>query len=343
MDESPIISGRSRGHSLNTVISLAWCFWFLFATEVHSAQKEAIDSAPGNEIKHSPQQPRSNEPVTITARLIFPAKSVALEYQIVEPGRYITLKDAEYNPRWVSVPMTKSSADSTAFYSVQVPGNIQTNRRLVRYRVKATNGEDTVILLPAADDPEPNLAYFVYDGIPPWKAAIQPKSSDPKKAEMVEFGTNVMTQVQNYFLIGKAKEIESATWYERSSDKEYKYTGTFVSDGKVYDHIRFRARGGAWRHAMGKNMWKIDFNKSHPFQARDDYGRKYKTKWRKLNLRSCIQQSDFGRRGEQGMYESVGFRLFNLVGADAPRTHWISWRIIDEAAESPPDQYHGDF
>ena len=44
--------------------------------------------------------------------------------------------------------------------------------------------------------------------------------------------------------------------------------------------------GGVWRYAMGKNMWKIDFNRGHYLQARDNYGRPYMTRWAKLNLRS---------------------------------------------------------
>jgi hypothetical protein len=94
---------------------------------------------------------------------------------------------------------------------------------------------------------------------------------------------------------------------------------------------------------MGKNMWKFDFHPPNRLQAFDDYGRPYKATWGKLNLRACIQQGDYGRRGEQGMYEAVGFRLFNLVGVDAPRTHWISLRIVDGAQENPDDQYKGDY
>ena len=39
--------------------------------------------------------------------------------------------------------------------------------------------------------------------------------------------------------------------------------GTLVFDGKVYDHIHYRARGGVWRYAMVKNMWKFDLNRGH--------------------------------------------------------------------------------
>ena len=123
----------------------------------------------------------------------------------------------------------------------------------------------------------------------------------------------------------------------------YPYTGTLVYDGVVYDHVGFRARGGGWRHAMGKNMWKINFLPGHRFEARDHYGRPYPSKWDKLNLGACIQQGDYGMRGEQGMFEAVGFRMFNLAGTEAPDTHWIHLRVVNQADESPADQYSGDF
>ena len=93
---------------------------------------------------------------------------------------------------------------------------------------------------------------------------------------------------------------------------------------------------------MGKNMWKFDFNRGHDFEARDNYGKKYKTTWKKLNLGANIQQGDYQHRGEQGMFESVGLRLFNLAGVESPKTHWITLRIVDNALESP-GQYSGDF
>ena len=120
-------------------------------------------------------------------------------------------------------------------------------------------------------------------------------------------------------------------------------SGTLVYDGKVYDHIHYRARGGCWRYAMVKNMWKFDLNRGHDFQMRDDYGEQYDTRWSKLNLGACIQQGDYGHRGEQGMFESVAFRLFNLVGVEAPHTTFLQFRIIDADAEASSDQYEGDF
>lgn len=125
--------------------------------------------------------------------------------------------------------------------------------------------------------------------------------------------------------------------------REYRWSGTLVYEGEVYDHVRFRARGGTWRYAMGKNMWKFNFPRTRRFRARDNYGRKYRTRWDKLNLSSVIQQAEMKGRGEQGLFESVTYRLFNLAGVDAPHTHFVHLRIIDELEETGATQYDGDF
>ncbi|MCX7044026.1 MAG: CotH kinase family protein, partial [Candidatus Sumerlaeota bacterium] len=88
---------------------------------------------------------------------------------------------------------------------------------------------------------------------------------------------------------------------------------------------------------------------------RDDYGRTYDTPWDKLNLGACIQQGDYLNRGEHGLFEAVGFKLFNLAGLESPKTSYCQMRIIDEEQEDgrlnmahPPmttsgAQYDGDF
>jgi hypothetical protein len=88
---------------------------------------------------------------------------------------------------------------------------------------------------------------------------------------------------------------------------------------------------------------EIDFLKGHHLEARDNWGRSYETKWGKLNLGACIQQGDYGMRGEQGMLEALAFRLFNLAGVESSHTHWVQLRIVDSPEESPADQYRGDF
>ena len=272
-----------------------------------------------------------------------------LQYQVVEPGEYIDPENPGYDKNWSEVAFTKVVREKTDSASVALTASLtpslQKNRRLIRYRVysRATKG----VVAPGAEDTQRNYAYFVYDGIPEWRAAINPKGSGEEK-NVVTFDRKVMRSVSAYHLIAKRREIENVTWLDPKrfmdpSASEYEYTGTLVADGKVYDHVRFRARGGQWRYAAGKNMWKIDFLKGHHLEARDNWGRKYPKKWGKLNLGACIQQADYGMRGEQGMLDAVSFRLFNLAGVEASQTHWVQLRIVDGAVENPHDQYRGDF
>lgn len=303
--------------------------------------QEEIRPALITKVENAPGQPRAGEAVTISATAAASVEELSIEYQVVEPGKYIALADRDYKSNWKSVSMEKVPGENR--FVARIPAAVQEHRRLVRYRFKGKDSSSRAIVVPAANSPDPNYAYFVYNGVPPWKAAIQPKSRDPKKGAMVEYPSETMDQVQSYFLIAKHPDVGNATWYQKEMEKEYRYTGTLVANGRTYDHIRFRARGGEWRYAMGKNMWKFDFQKSNRLQAYDDYGQPYKATWSKVNLRACIQQGDYGRRGEQGMYEAVGFRLFNLAGVEAPRTHWISLRVVDGVEENPADQFAGDY
>jgi len=290
--------------------------------------------------KHSPRQPKSGEVVRITATGAALAKEsdLSLQYQLVDPGHYVERSDREYKSGWVSVPLQEEG--HTGVFVAELPASLQKHRRLVRYRI-ADAGR---VLAPEADDTEPNFAYFVYDGVPAWRAAVNPTKDAP-----VSFGSEIMRSVQVYHFIAARKAVENVTWYEPSdvfderSRHRYAHTCTIVADGNVYDHVRFRVRGGEWRHAMGKNMWKFDFPRGHHLEARDDFGRPYATRWEKLNLGACIQQGNYGRRGEHGLYEAVTYRLFNLAGVPAPRTHYVHLRIIDGVEESPASQYEGDF
>jgi len=318
-----------------------------------------LDNTPPHirQVKHSPKQPKSGQPVTITAKVTDSdgVANVTLSYQVVEPGSYINITDSRYYTNWTNPIMHDDGLDGDAIagddvYSVQLPGSIQVHRRLVRYRITVTDSGGRGLMVPYMDDPQPNFAYFVYDGVPAWYGAVHPGTTTA-----VKFDTDVMSSLPVYHLISKKSDIENSTWYEKYGGDEYKWIGTLVYDGKVYDHITYRPRGGCWRFAMGKNMWKFNFNRGHRFQARDDYGKKYKTEWDKLNLSACIQQGSFGQRGEQGMFEALSFKLFNMVGVPTAKTNWLHFRIIDERYEDgnlnashPPltsggTQYDGDF
>jgi len=300
-------------------------------------------------ISHAPQQPKPGQEILVTAGITEAdgLGGVSLLYQVVQPGKYIQIGDPEFKTQWTQAAMKDDGTNGDAvagdqIFSVRLASPQFQHRSLVRYRVEAAGRAGKKVSKPSLEDAVPNLAFFVYDEMPPYRAAIEPGSSVSSRGQVKEFGPEVLNSLPVYHLISKKKSVEDSTWIERYPGDEYKWKGTLVYAGKVYDHIRYRARGGDWRYAMGKNMWKFDFNRGQGFEAADNYGLTYKTKWSKLNLGACIQQGDYGFRGEQGMFDALSYRLFNLAGVEAPRTHWIHFRIIDEKEEAR-SQYDGDF
>ena len=302
-------------------------------------------------VQHDPTSPIEGESVVITVQTEGPPfpNQLWLHYQVVDPGHYISQADKAFHTNWRTIPMVDSGlygdlAASDGILTARLPGTLQKHRRLVRYLV-TRNGK----ISKRAEEISEHHAYFAYNGLPDWHGAINPKSAIASHAERRRFSSAALNRVPVYHLISKKEWIEAATWRpsnhsSRSANgNDYHYTGTLIYDGQVYDHVRFRARGGVWRHAMGKNMWKFNFRNEQPFQAYDHFGRPYLSTWDKLNLGACIQQGQYGLRGEHGMFDALTYRLFNLAGTPAPLTHWVHFRVIDQTEEAPESQYEGDF
>ena len=316
------------------------------------ANRSRMTNAPPaiRQVAHAPDQPRQGNPVVVSARVTDPegVASVTLEYQVVSPGQYIRFDSPAYATNWVSTAMNDAGvgADTVANdgnWSGIIPAAVQQHRTLVRYRVAARDRLGAEVRVPYADDAGRNFAYFAYNGVPAWNGAVRPGAAGTPGATF-QVGTNEMNRLPVYHLVALRQDVEAATWTDRSRGDQYFWTGTLVHDGVVYDHVRFRPRGGVWRYAMGKNMWKFDFNRGRDLVARDNWGRKMPSAWTKLNLGASIQQGDYLHRGEHGMFESVGFRLFGLMGVPTSETAYVQFRVIDDAAEAPPtNQYAGDF
>ena len=312
------------------------------------------------QVDHTPGEPRAGETVRITVKATDPdgVAGVTLLYQVVEPGSYIALTDAAYASNWTELVMRDDGGGGDALpgdgiYTVELPGSLQLHRRLVRYRIEAEDTGGATVRAPYLDDPQPNFAYYVYDGVPAWNGAVQPGAGGTA-GQVFTASAEAMGRLPVYHLLSKRDSVWYATGWQQSGSGGslsnqytgdlYHWQGALVYDGRVYDHIRYRARGGVWRYSMVKNMWKFDFNRGHDFEARDNWGRRYQSRWTKLNLGASIQQGDYDHRGEQGMFESVGFRLFELAGVPAPRTTFVQLRIVDDAVErDPATQYEGDF
>lgn len=316
------------------------------------ANRAFAENAPPaiRQVTHSPGQPRSGETVQVTARVTDPdgVGLVRLEYQVVRPGNYIRFDSTAYGQDWTPVPMTDDGQGGDAVagdgtYTVQLPGSLQQHRNLVRYRITVTDERGESVQVPYAEDEGRNFAWFCHDGVPAWTGAVRPGVAGALGQSFTVEAAE-MNRLPVYHLIATRQDVEAATWRDRSRGDAYFWTGTLVYDGRVYDHIRFRPRGGVWRHAMGKNMWKFDFNRGRDFRGRDNWGRRFRADWTKLNLGASIQQGDYLHRGEQGMFESVGFRMFEMVGATGADTAYVQFRVVDDALESSVgNQYGGDF
>ncbi|MDG2122208.1 MAG: lamin tail domain-containing protein, partial [Verrucomicrobiales bacterium] len=298
-------------------------------------------------VEHSPTQPTSTNPVSITVKATDNdgVASVTLDYQLVDPGDYINIDDPRYPTNWTTLTMADDGTGGDALtgddvFTATLPASLQNHRRLIRYRITATDSLGNAVTAPHLDDLQPKFAYFVYAAIPAWTASSSSPTYDFTQLEPVPVYQLITTRQHHE----QSQSIPNST-VGGYGGSDYRWQGTLVYDGQVYDHIRFRARGGVWRYSMGKNMWKFDFNRGHRLQARDDYGKKYSTKWRKLNFSSLIQQGNFRQRGEQGLFEWAGFKLHNLLGNPAPNTNFAHFRIIEHADQNGPtsSQYDTDF
>ncbi|HUF61904.1 MAG TPA: CotH kinase family protein [Verrucomicrobiales bacterium] len=304
-------------------------------------------------VTHEPSAPTSGSPVTVTARITSSSgiSSAEVLYQVVAPGDYISIDDPRYETEWTALPMRDDGTQGDAsaadgIFTAVVPGELQEHRHLLRYRVAASTGEGHSVRVPYEDDPAPNFAWFVYDGVLPWTGAAQPGVTEENT-----YDPALLTAVPVYHLITTRQDHLDAQFLPGTSrasgytGSDYLWRGTLIYENTVYDHIGYRARGGVWRYAMGKNMWKFDFHRTQRFIARDAQDRPYSEPWRVLNFSALIQQGNFRHRGEQGLFESLGFELFRRAGIEAPRTHFVHFRIIENAAETNlfGSQYATDF
>ncbi len=311
------------------------------------------------QVEHSPRQPTSNVPVTISVKATAPdgIVSVTLDYQLVNPGAYIRITDAEYLTQWTTLAMRDDgeAGDLTAgdsIYSVQIPAALQTHRRLVRYRISASSANGRTVRAPYSDDGVPNFAYFVYDGVPAWQGACNPGGEAPDNEKMT-FDTTVMNSLPVYHLISRSKDVFDCQYNPNYYSRLYTFTGALVYDGEVYDHVWYRIKGAASTYVVGKNKWKFNFPRGHAFQARDNRGQKYGEKWDKLifSTGTCPwwQYPHPGGpwdRDTDGMVlnEALAMRFYQLAGLPASNTHFVHFRVIDMPAESDPaNQYESDF
>jgi hypothetical protein len=297
------------------------------------------------QVSHTPEQPQTGEDVVISMKVTDPdgVSAVSLDYQVVNPGAYIRITDPSYETNWTSIVMNDmgSNGDAVAgddVYTATIPENVNQHRRVVRYRVAATDSLGSSVQVPYSDDPQPNFAYFVYNGVPDYTASLRPGVSSN-----VTYSGDRLDDIATYHLIANSSDVDNSQY--NGSFNGVQFRGTLVYDGQVYDHIEFRNRGQGSTYQVGKNKWKLNFNRGHSFKARDSYGNRYEEDWDKLNILPGTNpwwRNDVSTEGTV-LFEPVAFRLYELAGTPAPHTQHFQFRVIDSANEAPSNQYQGDF
>lgn len=321
-----------------------------------SAFGEAVTATPGRinsaygenpppvirEVRHEPRQPKPGEEIIVTARVADTEgiRGVDVLRQDVAPGRYIPRDSDSFLRNWSEIEMLDDgqwpdrAAGDGEYAAALTPAG---HRDLIRYRVRAQNRQAIIAVSPHASDTSPNHACFVYGGVPPYRVT-----------EPVERVHTVLDKVPVYHLIAYQRDIyecEHVKITDNAERREFKWRGTFVYNGDVYDHIRYRLRGGVWRYSFNKRMWKIRFNNGHYFRGHFNDGTPHPRPRRTLNLNAITQNMRVNnpRRGELGLFESLGFWLFKKAGVASWETAWAHFRIVQSPDEEGPDQFSGDF
>lgn len=257
-------------------------------------------------VSHVPDRPKPNEEVTITAEIInnfqAPQLEIIFQYQLVNPGDYISRGDSLYNVEWTDITMNDDGvgADEVAndgIFSINMPANFQTNRRLVRYRIKINNRT-----FPDLAFDEANFSYFVYN----LHALVNGND------------INTLEPLQTFFFISK--------------NANSNYTGTVVTDDEVYDHVDVSRSG---YYSNPRRNYRINFNDGRPVLVKDDYGIPYKVRRDRLHFSG----TDMMDKSSHGLTESIIFKMFELNNAAASFADYSHLRFIDHA--DPDKDYEG--
>ncbi len=326
----------------------------------------AANAAPNiRQVRHTPVEPQPADPIVITVKVTDPdgVAAVQLHYQIVTPGNYLPAylpnpvtngnlsatrlldanPDFEAEENWTTLEMKDDGTGGDAVtgddvFTATVPA--QPNRTLVRYRVTVRDTPGASQRWPFEDDRRRNFAAFVYQGVPDYEGTPAAQ----------------LTTLPVYHFLTRLADYRKCTAYDSTASRlnagpGYTFEnwhGAFVYNGEVYDHIRYRLHGGNGRYdasgqngaaPYGKRSFTLVFNKGQDFEALDQWGRPYPTKWRRL-----ITQNLWENRATLtfSLNEAVNYHLFNTLGVPAPLTHWAHLRLIT-TEEEQPDPYSGDF
>jgi len=257
-------------------------------------------------VSHSPSRPQPNEIVSISAQLgnltQIPNLNVQCEYQIVNPGQYIDRANSSYSTQWQSLTMNDDGINGDInsgdnIYTALIPSYLQTDRRLIRYRIRLNNNAGFNTLDPDQNFDEANYAYYVYGSHP---------------------------QVNGYD-INALNDLQSFTIMSTGIDDSYvEYSGTVITADEVYDHVEVERRPF---YATTRRNYRVNFNDGRPVEIENDEGEKYKVRRDRLHF-SATEMNDVN---SHGLCESVIFKMFELTGTLASYADYTHLRFVDDA------------
>jgi hypothetical protein len=332
----------------------------------------AVNGAPAvRNVEHSPAQPDAGDPITVTARISDRQGlgSVELRYQIVTPGSFIPAELPRTNAEilgnivnnrdypklpnaafelasnWITLPMsddggTSSDTEGDGIYTAVIPP--QPHRTLVRYRVFATDLAGAAAQVPSPDDPSRNFAVFVYNGVPPYTNGAF--AAVPEDLESLPVYHWIMRPADFNSLLaynGADQFANNNALNTLLARRYYNFEGALVYDGRVYDHVEIRLRGGNSRYqGAGKRHFRFSFPQGYAFKAKDNKGRPYPRDWEDMLFNKL-----FGNKGDYdwGLPYIAGEKLWGLQGVPMPYNHWVHFRVIRTVAEAGDAAANNDF
>ena len=211
----------------------------------------------------------SSDDVRIDARIVDRqgVASATLEYQVLAAGEYIRRSDPRFDSEWTAAPM-HYDADRALWTAVIAP---LAHRTLVRYRVVARDAAPQPVesRSPRPEDPEPNLAYFVYDGVPDYVANQRSAFGPPGHVH------THLDRIPVYHIVASGADIEEAQYTQYPEDDNlHRWFVTLVHGSHVHDHVVLRLRSGH-RYSWPKRPWKVSFNRGNLFDGQFADGTPY--------------------------------------------------------------------
>ena len=316
---SDIGSGVSIQKMNPSLPSKAGGAWDSKAPTPGNKNSSVFQNVPANipallKVNHSPNRPSANETVLITASLLnidqINNLEVTCDYQIVDPGQYISRSDANHATDWQTLSMADNGANGDVnagdgIFSINIPASIQTNRRLIRYRIRLNNSNGFNRLYPDQDFDESNYGYYVYNSFP----------------DVGGININTLSDLQNFTLVTKGID-----------DNGTNYSGTLVTGTEVYDHVRLRKESF---YSNPRRNYLVNCNDGRPVEVQNDEGNTYKVRRDRLHF-SGTQMND---RNSHGLIESIVLKVFELAGVSASFADYAHVRIVDNS--NPSTDFEG--